>query len=63
MSTTRRPLGHGPVPAVAADQESPTAPRRTAAKRAAQDEFRPSVSETEISAASGRRPLGDGPRS
>ncbi|WSC82735.1 hypothetical protein OHA56_40755 (plasmid) [Streptomyces virginiae] len=62
MSTMRRPLGHGPVPAVA-DQESPVAPRRTAAERAAQDELHLSVSESGISASSGRRLLGDGPRS
>ncbi|MFI8265584.1 hypothetical protein [Streptomyces sp. NPDC085665] len=62
MSTTRRPLGHGPVPAVA-DQEPLPAPRRTAAERAALDELRPSVPASKNSASSGRRPLGEGPLS
>ncbi|WP_371640991.1 hypothetical protein [Streptomyces virginiae] len=62
MSTMRRPLGHGPVPAVV-DQESPVAPRRTAAERAAQDELRASDLASATSASSGRRPLGEGPRS
>ncbi|MFB6823721.1 hypothetical protein ACFCXA_19260 [Streptomyces virginiae] len=62
MSTTRRPLGHGPVPAVA-DQEPPMAPRRTAAERAAADEFRPPAPASAAPASSGRRLLGEGPRS
>ncbi|MFJ3926383.1 hypothetical protein [Streptomyces sp. NPDC090022] len=61
MSTTRRPLGHGPVPAVVA-QEALSASRWTAAERAL-DEFRPSVPASKNSAPSGRRPLGEGPRS
>ncbi|MFD3875500.1 hypothetical protein [Streptomyces sp. NPDC058623] len=62
MTTMRRPLGHGPVPAVT-DQEPAVAPRRTAAERAAQDEFSPSVLASATSASFGRRPLGEGPRS
>ncbi|MGW6877411.1 hypothetical protein [Streptomyces xanthophaeus] len=53
MSTTRRPLGHGPVPVVA-DQEPPVAPRRTAAERAAQDELGPSVLASATSVSSGQ---------
>lgn len=62
MSTTCRPFGHGPVPAVT-DQESQVASRRTAAERAVQDELHLSVPASAISASSGRRLLGEGPRS
>ncbi|MGW0394394.1 hypothetical protein ACWDYJ_26605 [Streptomyces sp. NPDC003042] len=62
MSTMRRPLGHKPAPAVA-DQESATAPRRTAAERAAKEELLPYTPASVAGASAGRRLLGEGPRS
>ncbi|WP_322872240.1 hypothetical protein [Streptomyces goshikiensis] len=59
MSTTRRPLGHGPVPVVE-DQEQRVARGRTAAEQAATDTPPTAPGRPESSPA--RRVLGHGAR-
>ncbi|WP_162688726.1 MULTISPECIES: YdaU family protein [unclassified Streptomyces] len=60
MSTTRRPLGHGPIP-LDDDQAARTARGRTAAERAAEEIPQQSVPRAESGSATARRNLGAGP--
>lgn len=61
VSTTRRPLGHGPAP-LDDDQAVRTARGRTAAERAAEETPQQPAPRTE-NVPSARRSLGAGPRS